>query len=146
MASLAQAHRERGSSEAAAARVLLVDDDEGVRAVVSRVLKKSDYEVCEAVDGWDALQKLSEFGPDLIVSDLLMPRLDGEQFVKQLRANESTQRLPVLMLTGSDDEANEVKLLEAGATDFISKSASPAVLLARIKRMLSSYSNDKALT
>ncbi len=146
VASLAQAHRERGSSKAAAARVLLVDDDEGVRAVVSRALKKNDFEVCEAVDGWDALQKVSTFGPDLIVSDLIMPRLDGEQFVKQLRANESTQSVPVLVLTGSDDEESEVKLLEAGATDFISKSASPAVLLARIKRMLSSYSKNQALT
>ncbi|MCB0323446.1 MAG: Flp pilus assembly complex ATPase component TadA [Bdellovibrionales bacterium] len=117
-------------------RILLVDDDAGVRAVMSRTLRKAHFDVAEAGDGVEALEKVGTFKPDLIVCDLSMPRLSGEGFVKALREKEGEQHAKVLMLTGSDDEANEIRLLEAGANDFVSKNASPAVVVARIRRLL----------
>ena len=136
VASLARVHRQTRELNIRPVRILVVDDDEGVRAVVSRALRKADYDVSEACDGLEALEMIAEEAPDFIVSDLVMPQMDGEELLLRLRGQEKTAALPVLVLTGSDDETNEIRLLEAGATDFISKSVSPAVLLTRIKKML----------
>jgi type II secretory ATPase GspE/PulE/Tfp pilus assembly ATPase PilB-like protein/CheY-like chemotaxis protein len=136
VAALAEVQRSSGLFGAERKKVLLVDDDEGVRVVVSRSLRKANFEICEAENGYDALQKLNDFTPDVVVSDLVMPKLDGEEFIVRLRQDERTKAIPILVLSGSDSEANEIKLLNAGATDFVSKTASPAVLIARINRIL----------
>ncbi len=117
-------------------KLLLVDDDIGIRAVMSRALGKAGFDVTEAKDGIDALEKLEECFPNIVVSDLMMPRLDGEGFVKKFRELPDTKEIPILMLTGSDTEDNEIRLIEAGANDFVSKGSSPAVVIARIKRLL----------
>jgi type IV pilus assembly protein PilB len=119
-------------------KVLFVDDDSGVRAVMVRALRKADFEVCEAEDGLDAIKKLEGFTPDVVVSDLVMPRLDGKGFIEKLRKMPQHKDLPVIVLTGSDTEDNEVLLLKAGANDFVSKGSSPAVVIARITRLLDS--------
>ena len=116
-------------------RILFVDDDEGIRAVISRILRKAEFEVCEAANGYEALDKLSSFNPHLILSDVIMPGMDGREFVQELR-KDGIVKVPVMMLTGSDDEENEISLLELGANDFISKSSSPTLLITRIKRLL----------
>lgn len=116
--------------------ILLIDDDSGVRAVMSRALRKAGYEVVEAKDGRDALEKLDDSLPTIVVSDLMMPKLDGEGFVREFRERKKCKDIPVLMLTGSDSEENEIRLIEAGANDFVSKTSSPAVVIARIKRLL----------
>jgi len=117
-------------------KVLLVDDDDGVRAVVSRILRKSDFEVCEAANGFEALDKLAEFLPDIVVCDLVMPGMCGKELVSELRRNEKTEKLKVLMLTGSDDEENEIELISLGANDFVSKASSPVLVIARVRRLL----------
>ncbi len=117
-------------------RILLVDDDKGVRAVLRDVLRKAGFDVSEAKDGRQALDAVMTNSPDVVVCDLIMPGVNGLMFLSELRRSEGAGRLPVLMLTGSDDERNELALIEAGADDFVSKSSSPAVVVARIKRLL----------
>jgi type IV pilus assembly protein PilB len=117
-------------------KVLLVDDDEGVRMIMSRRLKKEGFEVVDAFDGQDGIEKLQSFTPDVIICDLMMPRVDGHEFVKHVRANSKIAKLPVIMLTNSDNEQNELMMIEAGANDFVSKTASIKIVVARIKRML----------
>ena len=117
-------------------RILLVDDDEGVRAVMSRALRKAEFEVIEAADGYEGLDRARSMVPDIVVSDLVMPGLDGRELLSELRKCPETSAIPVLMLTGSDGEENEILLIEAGANDFVSKASSPPLVIARIRRLL----------
>ena len=117
-------------------RILLVDDDEGVRAVMSRALRKAEFEVIEAADGYEGLDRARTMVPDIVVSDLVMPGLDGRELLGELRKYPETSTIPVLMLTGSDGEENEILLIEAGANDFVSKASSPPLVIARIRRLL----------
>jgi len=139
--SLAEEHRRSSTARAEKthARVLLVDDDDGVRAVLTRILRKADFEVCEASNGYEALDKIAGFVPDVIVSDLVMPGMDGKELVTELRQYPDTAKIPVLMLTGSDDEENEIELISLGANDFVSKSSSPALVITRVKRLLGAF-------
>ena len=117
-------------------RILLVDDDEGVRAVMSRALRKAEFEVIEASNGHEGLDLARSMMPDIVVSDLVMPIVDGREMLFELRKNPQTAPIPVLMLTGSDGEENEILLIEAGANDFVSKASSPPLVIARIRRLL----------
>ncbi len=116
--------------------VLLVEDDENTRLVLSMVLKRERFEVVEAQDGYDALDKLFKISPDVVVCDLMMPNMDGGEFVHRLRSDVRTKNIPVLMLTAADTVDNEIKLLQIGARDFMSKTADPKIMLARIHKLI----------
>jgi CheY-like chemotaxis protein/nucleoside-triphosphatase THEP1 len=116
--------------------VLLVDDDEGVRVVLSRIFKNEGYVVHQAFDALDAFAKLQDCEPDLVVSDLVMPGFDGEEFVKRLRTNPKTVRTPVVMLTGSDSKEHEARARKAGVDEFLSKTLSPQIVLERVRMLL----------
>ncbi|MCB0359965.1 MAG: response regulator, partial [Bdellovibrionales bacterium] len=116
--------------------ILIVDDDKGTRAVVSAALRRAGFAVTEAKDGKDALEKLIDALPDAVVCDLDMPGIGGKDFLVQVRGDERTAELPVIMLTGWDTEEQELSLIQSGASDFVSKSASPAVVVARIRRLV----------
>lgn len=103
---------------------------------MSRILQRSDFDVCEAANGYEALDKLSNFWPDIIVTDLVMPGLGGKELIEELRKNQETSKIPVLMLTGSDNEENEIAMITLGARDFVSKSSSPVLVIARMRRLL----------
>ncbi|MFN8390677.1 MAG: ATPase, T2SS/T4P/T4SS family [Bdellovibrionota bacterium] len=134
---LAQKYHEAAAPQTSERKkILLVDDDEGVRAVVSRILRKADFDVCEASNGYEALDRVLSFSPDIIVTDLVMPGLSGKELVSELKRDQRSSRIPVLMLTGSDNEENEIELIELGANDFVSKTSSPALVVTRIKRLL----------
>ena len=117
-------------------KILLVDDDEDIRVVLSTLLEREMYEVIEAKNGAEALQKLYEVRPTVILCDLMMPEMDGKEFLVRLRGNKQTKDIPLIFLTAVATEANEVALLDLGANDFISKVASPSVMLSRIRRMV----------
>ena len=117
-------------------KVLLVDDDKGVRAVLVHSLVKAGFDVLEACDGEEALRLMAAALPDAIVCDLIMPVMDGKRFLETIRQREEFKGVPFLMLTGSDNEENEVLLIEAGADDFVSKTSSPQVVLSRVRRLL----------
>lgn len=115
-------------------RVLLVDDDDGVRIVMGMSMEKAGFEVEAFSSGQEALEALQSFQPDIAVLDLMMPGMDGREVLGKLR--ERVPKLPVLMLTAADDEQSEMSLLDAGASDYVSKASSPALVIARMKRLL----------
>ena len=111
------------------ALVLVVDDQEKIRAVVRRLLEKAGHEVAEACDGRDCLRVLYELKPDLVLLDVSMPDMDGWQALERIR--ELTW-VPILMVTARDAPPEKVRGLRAGADDYIVKPFEPDELLARI--------------
>lgn len=103
-------------------RVLLVDDDEVTLLIVGAALRDRGFVVREVASGQAALQVLSEAVPDVIVLDAIMPEQDGFDTCSRLRSLPGCENLPVLMLTGLNDEASITRAYEVGATDFFVKS------------------------
>lgn len=118
------------------AQVLVIDDNSSARKIVATLLRKEDVDVVEAQDGLEALQRVNESVPDLILCDLQMPKMNGKDFLTNLKNNKITKDVPVIMLTIDDKPENEIELLKLGASSFLSKRVSPNVLLSRIKRAL----------
>src|SRR5215468_9380962 len=115
-------------------RVLVVEDDAHVRDAVSRALRFEGYDVHTAVDGNDALLRVDELGPDVIVLDVLMPGTDGLAVCRILR--ERGNRTPVLILTARHEVTDRVAGLDAGADDYLVKPFALDELLARIRALL----------
>ncbi len=120
-------------------RVLAVDDDPFIRKMLDKVLTEAHYEVVLATDGEEALEKVYRERPDLIISDVLMPKLDGLSLVRKLKGQLQTSTIPVILLTSKDAVESEVEGLEAGADDYLPKPIVANLLLARINRILSIY-------
>ncbi|MGD8370057.1 MAG: ATPase, T2SS/T4P/T4SS family [Syntrophobacterales bacterium] len=120
-------------------RVLAVDDDPFIRKMLDKVLTEAQYDVVLATDGEEALEKVYRERPDLIISDVVMPKLDGLSLVKKLKGQLQTSIIPVILLTSKDEVESEVEGLEAGADDYIPKPIVANLLLARINRVLSIY-------
>jgi CheY-like chemotaxis protein len=117
-------------------RVLVVDDDESTAVMVSRFLAKEGFDVLTALDATKALDLLSHEKVDAVVTDLMMPRIDGRELVRQLRADPKTRDLPVIMVTAyGSDEAAEAGLRD-GASLFLAKPLD-LTLLATVLRMAS---------
>ncbi|MEU5422647.1 response regulator transcription factor [Streptomyces sp. NPDC001407] len=121
------------------ARILIVDDEPAVREALRRSLAFEGYGTELAVDGLDALEKVTAYDPELIVLDVLMPRMDGLTAARRLRASGVT--VPILMLTARDTVGDRVTGLDAGADDYLVKPFELDELLARIRALLrrSSY-------
>lgn len=119
-------------------RILVVDDEPLVAEVVERYLVREGYLVSSAADGETALERARSERPDLVVLDLMLPRIDGLEVCRQLRA-EST--VPILLLTARSEETDKIVGLGIGADDYLTKPFSPRELVARVKALLrrSSY-------
>ncbi|WP_040167712.1 response regulator transcription factor [Microbacterium gorillae] len=115
-------------------RVLLVDDEEAITATLAPFLERSGFEVHVAGDGLDALARYGTVAPDIVVSDVLMPRMDGRELVRRLREAESWT--PVIMLTKVDESFERTAALEDGADDYLGKPFDPPELVARIRAVL----------
>jgi two-component system, OmpR family, alkaline phosphatase synthesis response regulator PhoP len=116
-------------------RILIVDDEAENRQALLDLLSE-EYEVLEAKDGVEALGAVPEFKPDLVLLDIVMPRMDGLQTCLRLRQNEDTRSLPVIFLTSKNEPSTEAFGLELGADDFIPKPFNKDVLKARIRKRL----------
>lgn len=116
-------------------KILAVDDDDAIRELLTVQLKKNRYEVLTAADGEEALQKAQQ-QPDLILLDVMLPKLDGFEVCRRLKANPRTAAIPIIMLTAKSEEIDKVLGLELGADDYIAKPFSMRELMAGIKAVL----------
>lgn len=119
-----------------AKRILVVEDEAPIREMLCFVLEQKGYETVEAEDYADGLAKVREPYPELIVLDWMMPGGSGIQFLKQLKQDEMTRQIPVVMLTARGEEEDKVRGLEAGADDYITKPFSPKELTARLHAVM----------
>ena len=117
-------------------RILIVEDDRSLAEVVSYNLEQQGYEVHVARDGMEGLNYARLNPPDLVVLDLMLPAIDGLEVCRRLRADSSTQNLPILMLTAKSEETDEVVGFSVGADDYVTKPFSIKILLQRVKVLL----------
>jgi CheY-like chemotaxis protein len=116
--------------------ILVVDDSPTVRKLISGKLEKSGHSVVSAVDGMDALAKINEVIPDLILLDITMPRLDGYQVCKLIRNNDLTKDIPIVMISGKDGFFDKVRGRMAGSSGYITKPFGPDTLMKTIETYL----------
>lgn len=117
-------------------KLLLIDDKQEFRRLTKIILSK-DFEITTAENGMQALISMQKGAiPDLIVCDVNMPELDGEQFVKQLKASGMFQHIPIIMLSSNDKSADKISLMKAGADDYLTKPYNPEELMLRINYKL----------
>ena len=115
------------------ARILLVDDEESIQTLLGYPLRKEGYEVVAARDGREALERFAEKRFDLVVLDIMLPKLDGIEVCRRLRGRS---QVPIIMLTAKDDEGDKVLGLEMGADDYITKPFSVREFRSRVKAAL----------
>jgi DNA-binding response OmpR family regulator len=115
-------------------RVLVVDDDRTVSDVVRRYLERAGYQVTQAGDGAAALAEVARDQPDLVVLDLMLPKIDGLEVCRRLRADP--HGVPIVMLTALGEEADRVLGLQVGADDYVTKPFSPRELVLRVQSVL----------
>ena len=115
-------------------KILVVDDEQSIVTLLQYNLEQSGYSVITASDGEQGLEAAVDIRPDLVVLDLMLPKMDGLEVCKQLRQQKIN--IPILMLTAKDDEFDKVLGLELGADDYLTKPFSPREVVARIKAIL----------
>lgn len=116
--------------------ILCVDDDEELLDLLSEYLESAGFTVLCATTGFDALALAYSRKPSLVLLDLRLPDLPGEEICHRLRAHAPTAKVPIIMLTVMDDVADKVRGLELGADDYVTKPFSEKILLARIRALL----------
>ena len=116
---------------------MIVDDDPNVRELVSVLLQNHGFETCEAIDGHDAMQKITNDNPDLVIIDIMMPNMDGFELCRNLR--RYYENMPVLMLTAKGELASKVKGFGLGADDYLTKPFEGDELILRIQALLRRY-------
>ncbi|MFC1866698.1 ATPase, T2SS/T4P/T4SS family [Thermodesulfobacteriota bacterium] len=117
-------------------KILVADDNEMTLQLLTDVLEYENYHVITATNGFEAIKLVLREIPDLIISDLLMPKMNGLALTKRLKSQLNTRFIPIIILTNRDDVETEVKMLESGANDYIIKPVNHKKLLVRIKKML----------
>lgn len=118
------------------AKILVVEDEKNIAKVVAYNLEREGYQVATAGDGEEALKKAQAQIPDLILLDLMLPKVDGLEVCRQLKSGSKTARIPIIMLTAKTQETDRVVGLEMGADDYVPKPFSPRELVARVKAVL----------
>lgn len=116
--------------------ILVVDDEQDLLDLIEYNLRKEGFEVLQAENGEEGIKIAKEHRPDLILMDIMMPRMDGLQAVEILRNDESLRNMPIIFLTARGDEKTEVEGLDMGGDDYITKPISTTKLISRIKAVL----------
>lgn len=116
--------------------ILVVEDEPAIQELIAANLKLAGYEVLRAEDGEQAIARVRDEVPDLILLDWMLPGVSGVQLAKRFRTDERTRDVPIIMLTARSDEMDKVAGLEAGADDYVTKPFSPKELMARIQAVL----------
>jgi putative two-component system response regulator len=123
-------------------KILIVDDDERNLRLMEALLVPEGYEVIKASDGIEALDKVKEDPPDLVLLDIMMPNMDGYEVAAHLKRDEDTSRIPIVMVTALEDADDRVRALEAGADDFLSKPVDKTELRTRVRTLLKAKAYD----
>ena len=117
-------------------RILAIDDEAGIRSLLSHVLRRAGYEVALAVDGAEGLRSIEAHAPDLVLCDLHMPVMDGFAMLELVRAKRSSAGVPFILLTAMDDRRNVLRGLRLGVDDFLSKPVRPEALVESVREAL----------
>jgi PleD family two-component response regulator len=124
------------TSERSTYRILVVDDEPHIRQILKFTLEKAAYQVFCAADGEEALEKMAEIKPNLVLLDVMMPRMDGFEVCRKMRQDFVLSQIPVIMLTAKGDLNEKVRGLEGGANDYLVKPYSNDELLLRVRNVL----------
>ncbi len=124
----------------ASKKILIADDNKHIRLLVKATLRVREYEVLEAVDGEEAIEVAVSSQPDLILLDVMMPKMDGFDVLKLLRKRPETQDCPIVMLTTAAQESDQIRGWDGGVDDYIIKPFNPTALLEVVGRLLSASS------
>ncbi len=116
-------------------QILIADDEQDILEIISYNLTKEGYEVYTAKDGNEAIEKAKQIHPDLIILDIMMPKKTGVEVCQILRSQPLFQDTLIIFLTALSDEASQIKGLETGADDYVSKPISPKVLVSRVNAL-----------
>jgi len=128
--------QDREVTRVAKGRILVVDDEIYIVHILDFSLGMEGYEVVTALDGEQALERVAEQKPDLIVLDIMMPKLDGYETCKALKSREETRDIPVILLSAKGRNVDQKTGFEVGADDYITKPFSPRKLVERINAIL----------
>jgi two-component system alkaline phosphatase synthesis response regulator PhoP len=116
--------------------ILVVDDEKDLLDLIEYNLKKEGFNVLKAVNGEEGIEKAKEFHPDLVLMDIMMPKMDGMEAVEKMRKDDELKSIPIIFLTARSDEKTEVEGLNKGGDDYITKPISTTKLISRIKAVL----------
>jgi two-component system alkaline phosphatase synthesis response regulator PhoP len=119
--------------------ILVVDDEQDLLDLIEYNLKKEGFDVLKAEDGQEGIEVAREHSPDLILLDIMMPKMDGLEAVEVIRKDDKLGRIPIIFLTARGDEKTEVEGLNKGGDDYITKPISTTKLISRIKAVLRRY-------
>jgi two-component system, OmpR family, response regulator len=117
-------------------KIMIVDDDAHIRELAGLFLKREGFDILEASNGAEALEKLEEIKADLVIVDIMMPKMDGWELCRQLKASYD---VPVLMLTARGETSQKLKGFQLGTDDYLVKPFEPLELVARVKALLKRY-------
>ena len=117
-------------------RILIVEDEEAILEVVSQAMKRHGFEVSTANNGDSALEMAYSLHPDIIILDIMLPKMDGWEVCRRLKREDETRNIPLIMLTARREERDVVEGLNLGADDYIKKPFSLVELIARVKALL----------
>ncbi|MFH1783372.1 MAG: response regulator [bacterium] len=117
-------------------KILIVDDEPTVVKLVRFLLEKHDFDVRVAYGGQEGVEMAEKEMPELILMDIMMPKVDGNEAIRRLKENEATREIPVIILSALGQESEVAKGLESGAMDYLVKPFNPKDLLARVRKIL----------
>ena len=117
-------------------QIVVIEDEPDILEVLCYNLEREGYKVCESLDGSEGLALIKQKMPDLVLLDLMLPSMDGLEICRQLKADQRTQHIPIIMVTAKGEESDVVLGLGIGADDYIPKPFSPRELIARVKAAL----------
>jgi two-component system, OmpR family, alkaline phosphatase synthesis response regulator PhoP len=117
-------------------KILIVDDEKALVSLVALHMQTSGYEVFIANDGWSAIDICKHDKPDLIILDLMLPKLSGWEVCRRIREDNGLKDIAILMLSARSETDDKVRAFDVGADDYVTKPFSPRELVARVKRIL----------
>lgn len=125
-----------------AKKILAVDDERHIVRLIQVNLERAGYQVITAFDGTEGLKKVESEKPDLIVLDVMMPKMDGFEVLKRLQANPETREIPVIMLTAKAQDTDVFRGWSSGVSAYLTKPFNPLELLTFVKRIFSGYDDS----